>query len=337
MPHHRLSIGLALNIEVASTPSYQETHLYGPCSTAPISFEEALMAHNSELAKALDTSREESTTPEASAATDADQSGEADSASTTPQPDSNEDSGTDSEEMHMESTPAPEAAQSQDQEHAPLATAVSLPAADNQGSSQAQIVKTGKKSTALTPKGSHKKKKARPLSCEQVPDMAASAARPAATPSTFAFGMQGSAEETRGQFVYPQTDLGNAQMFYRLNNKYFMYDHESGQWIGWDNDKKRWLTGRLARRLMMRLVKKLVTDLYRHAQSRRPLRTRNGETVTPEEALAWAKATSQNSRQKAMLEMVRDLPDVGYPRPNLTAIHTCSEWPTASLNYGPGL
>ena len=144
-----------------------------------------------------------------SESTDADQPGETASAGTTTQPDSNEDSGTDSEEMHMESTPAPEAAQSQDQEHAPLATAVSLPAADNQDSSQAQIVKSEKKSTALTPKRSHKKKKANPLSRAQVADMAASEACPAATPSTFAFGMQGSAEETRGQFVYPHTDLGN--------------------------------------------------------------------------------------------------------------------------------
>ncbi len=118
-------------------------------------------------------------------------------------------------------------------------------------------------------------------------------------------------------FVYSLADLGNAQMFYRLYNKFFMFDHEGGQWIGWDNDKKRWLTGRLARRVMMRLVKKLVTELYRHAQSRHPLRTRNGETVTPGEALDWAKTTSQNSRQKAMLEMVRDLPDVRVSKAEL--------------------
>jgi len=118
-------------------------------------------------------------------------------------------------------------------------------------------------------------------------------------------------------FACPLTDLGNAQMLYRLFNKYFMYDHESAQWVGWDNNKERWLTGKLARQLMMRLVKKLVDELYRQAKSRRPLRTRNGEAVTPEEALAWAKATSQNSRQKAMLEMVRDLPDVRVSKAEL--------------------
>ena len=84
-------------------------------------------------------------------------------------------------------------------------------------------------------------------------------------------------------FVYPLTDLGNAQKFYRVYNKFFMYDHESAQWVGWDNDKKRWLTGRLARQLMMRFVMKLVDELYRQAKSLRPLRARNGEEVTPEE------------------------------------------------------
>ena len=270
------------------------------------------MRNNTEIpVSVLDASRTETTTPEASAATDADQSGEAASASTTTPPDSNEDSGTDSEEMHMESTPAPETAQSQDQEHAPLAMDASLPAAGDQDSSQAQIVKSEKKSTALTPKRSHKKKKANSLSRAQVADMAASEACPAATPSTFAFGMQGSAEETRGQFVYPHTDLGNAQMFYRLFNKFFMYDRESGQWIGWDDNRRRWISGSLARQVMSRLVQKLITKLYRHAQSRRPLRTRNGETVTPEEALKWAKATSEKGRQKAILDQVRDFPVPG--------------------------
>ena len=118
-------------------------------------------------------------------------------------------------------------------------------------------------------------------------------------------------------FVYPLTGLGSAHMFYRLYNKYFMYDHEGGRWIGWDNDKKRYFTGKSAHRVMMRLVKKLITELYRHAQSRRPLRTRNGETVMQEEALDWAKKMSSKGHQKAMLEMVRDLPGVRVSKAEL--------------------
>ncbi|WP_148208326.1 DNA primase family protein [Solidesulfovibrio magneticus] len=133
----------------------------------------------------------------------------------------------------------------------------------------------------------------------------------------FNVGLTAPSQGLRPIFAYPLTDLGNAQKFYRVYNKFFMYDHESAQWVGWDNDKKRWLTGRLARQLMMRFVMKLVDELYRQAKSLRPLRTRNGEEVTPEEALAWAKATSQNSRKKAVLEMVRDLPKVRVAKAEL--------------------
>jgi len=119
------------------------------------------------------------------------------------------------------------------------------------------------------------------------------------------------------QFVYPETDLGNAQMFYRLFGKRIHWDEERGQWIWWAVDKKRWLTDKLAREIMMRLVNKLVTALYCQAQSHRPLRTRNGESVTPEEMLAWAKCTSQLSRQKAMLELVRDMPGVRVSKTQL--------------------
>ena len=127
------------------TPSpYQLPQKCGPWSTAPISFEEALMAQTTELTKALDTSSQETTTPAASAITDTDQSGETASASTTNQPDSNEETaGTNSEEMHMETSIPPETAQAQ--EDAPDATVEYLPATNDEGSSQAQIVKTGKK------------------------------------------------------------------------------------------------------------------------------------------------------------------------------------------------
>jgi putative DNA primase/helicase len=118
-------------------------------------------------------------------------------------------------------------------------------------------------------------------------------------------------------FVYSHTHLGLAQMFHRRFGPYLRFDHESGQWIVWYVREKRWLTGRLASREMMRFVKKLVTELYCLAQSHRPLRTRNGETVTQEEALAWAKSASQKNCQKAMLEMVRDLPGVRVSKAEL--------------------
>ena len=142
---------------------------------------------------------------------------------------------------------------------------------------------------------------------------------PPQTPASdiWTFGMQAPDEELKPQFVYPMTDLGNAQMFFRLFNKSFLYDQERGKWIGWDVDRKRWLTGKLAYKVMMRLIKKLVTELYRQAKSRRPLRTRNGETVAREEALAWSKASSQKGRQKAMLDLVRDLPGVRVSKAEL--------------------
>ena len=145
------------------------------------------------------------------------------------------------------------------------------------------------------------------------------ASTPPQTPASdiWTFGMQAPAEEPKPQFKYPMTDLGNAQMFFRLFNKSFLYDQERGQWIGWEVDRKRWLTGKLAYKVMMRLIKKLVTELYRQAKSRRPLRTRNGETVTREEALGWSKASSQKGRQKAMLDLVRDLPGVRVSKAEL--------------------
>ena len=133
----------------------------------------------------------------------------------------------------------------------------------------------------------------------------------------FNVGLTAPSQGLQPIFAYPLTDMGNAELFCRIFNKFFMYDHESAQWVGWDNDRKRWLTGRLARQLIMRFVRKLITERYRQAQSPRPLRTRNNESVTPEEALAWAKATSQNSRKKAVLEMVRDLPKVRVAKAEL--------------------
>lgn len=119
------------------------------------------------------------------------------------------------------------------------------------------------------------------------------------------------------KFVFPHTDLGNAQKFYRDYGHYCRFEQESGQWIAWDAHNKRWTTGKLAHKVMMRFIKKLVTELYLLAKCSQPLRTRNDETVKPGEALAWAKSTSQKGRQKAMLEMVRDFPGVRVAKAEL--------------------
>jgi hypothetical protein len=118
-------------------------------------------------------------------------------------------------------------------------------------------------------------------------------------------------------FVYSHTHLGFAQMFLRRFGHHIRYDNESGQWITWDVRKDRWVTGRSANNVIMRIVKKAVTELYGFAKTHHSLRTRNGETVTPEKALAWAKSASQKSCQKAMLEMVRDFPDVRVAKAEL--------------------
>jgi len=110
------------------------------------------------------------------------------------------------------------------------------------------------------------------------------------------------------QFVYPLTDLGNAQMFYRIFGGKVYVEQESGAWIAWNG--KHFLTGESATMMVMRRYKKIVTARYRQAKSRSPLCTRNDEIVTQKDALNWAKATSQFPRMKAMLNMFRDMPGV---------------------------
>lgn len=94
------------------------------------------MARESEsMAKALDTSSQESTFPEASAATDSNQMDAVAPTNNLIEPDStkgNVNSGT--EDLNLEIITAPNAVQLSDQANKPLATAVSLtPAADNLG------------------------------------------------------------------------------------------------------------------------------------------------------------------------------------------------------------
>ena len=265
----------------------------------------------------LDTSRTESTFPESSAATDAIQVGAVVLTNPIPEPDSSEESvNSGTEGLDLENSTAPDVAQEQDKEHTPFAEAEDLPATDDEGSRQPLVTKPEKKAASASRRDRNRKGEAK-MSRERVENMAATAARGMAQPDFWAFGMQGPAEETHAQFVYPHTDLGNAQMFYRLFNKFFMYDSEGGQWIGWDQDRHRWLSGSLASQVMMRLVKKLITELYRLALSRRPLRTRNGEAVTLDEALKFAKSTSEKARQKAILDQMRDFPGVKVSKAEL--------------------
>jgi len=265
------------------------------------------MRNNTEIpVSVLDASRTESTFPESSAATDAIQVGDLVPTNPIPEPDSSEESvNSGTEEANMVISTAPNAAQPSDQAIKPIAEAEYLPATDDEGSRHPLVTKSEKK-VASASRRDHKKKNEPTLPRELVEHMAASEARQRAHSDFWTFGMQGSAEEIRAQFVYPLTDLGNKEMFYRLFKNTFHYDQESGGWIVWHPRKKCWLTGKSASEMMHRLVKKLITELYRHAQSRRPLRTRNRETVELDEALDWAKILSEKARQKAMLELVRD-------------------------------
>jgi len=257
-------------------------------------------------AAVLDASRTESTSPEVSVATDAKQVDAVAPTNNLIEPDSSEKAvSTGTEDLNMEATLAPDVAQSHNQELERIAEAECLPATDDEGSRQAQVTKPEKKAASAS-RRDRNRKKGTALPRELVLHMAASEARQGAQSDVWPFGMQGSAEEIRSQFVYPLTDLGNKEMFYRLFKNTFHYDQESGGWIVWHPRKKCWLTGKSASEMMHRLVKKLITELYRHAQSRRPLRTRNGETVALDEALDWAKTLSEKGRQKAMLELVRE-------------------------------
>ena len=73
---------------------------------------------------------------------------------------------------------------------------------------------------------------------EPIEDVAATEAHPAVTPTTFTFGMQGTATEKR-QFVFPLTERGNAQMFVYMFGGLVKYVHEFGQFIVWGS--LRWV------------------------------------------------------------------------------------------------
>ena len=114
------------------------------------------------------------------------------------------------------------------------------------------------------------------------------------------------------QFVYPQTDMGNALLFLRLFGKNIHWDEEGGGWIVWA--QMRWFKGMLARKELMRLIKKFLNKLYSQAKSPVPLRTRNGEPVSLDAALQHAESSSQRARIMAMLELVKEMPGVRISR-----------------------
>lgn len=126
------------------------------------------------------------------------------------------------------------------------------------------------------------------------------------------FGNAVVGQEPKPQFVYPHTDMGNALLLLRLFGKNIRWDEERGGWSVWA--QMRWFTGRLARRELMRLIKKFLTKLYSQAKSPVPLRTRNGEPVSLEAALKHAESSSQRSRIMAMLELVKEMPGVRISR-----------------------
>ena len=233
--------------------------------------------------------------------------------------------GTEKPEPCPEINATPDAGQEQIQDQASPAVDEQRPAEneqqpvmDVQPTSESQDSEPEKPETKASPtKRSNRikgQKRTKPAGSAKGDDDASTPPQMPAS-NIWTFGMQAPAEELKPQFVYPRTDMGNAQMFYRRFGKRVRWDEERGQWIVWNGI--RWLTGKLANMMMMRLLKKLVTALYLQAKSRHPLRTRNGEAVTPDEALDWSKATSQKGRQKAMLEMVRDLPGVRVSKAEL--------------------
>lgn len=199
---------------------------------------------------------------------------------------------------------------------APEAQADTALAGAPQGNVQSAATETGmtggtgaKTLSAVDPAG---KEKSNPA-----PNTPAPKGKPGTIINLFDNRLDTSSRGLRPIFVYSHTHLGFAQMFHRRFGHHIRYDNESGQWITWDVRKDRWVTGRWADNIIMRFVKKAVIELYRFAKTHHPLHTLNGETVTPEKALAWAKSASQKSCQKAMLEMVRDFPGVRVSRAEL--------------------
>jgi len=127
-------------------------------------------------AAVLDASSQESTFPEASAATDADQVDAVAPTNPVTEPDSSEKAvSTGTEDLNMEATLAPDVAQEQDKEHTPFSEVEYLPATDDEGSRQAPVTKPEKKAASASRRNRKKKDEAK-MSRERVENMAANEA-----------------------------------------------------------------------------------------------------------------------------------------------------------------
>jgi len=258
----------------------------------------------------LDTSSTESTFSETSAATDADQMDTVTPTNPITEPGSSEEtviSGT--KELSMEATPAPNAAQEQDKEHTPFAEAEHLPATDDEGSRQAQVTKSEKKAASASQRDRKRKDEVR-MSRERVENMATAAARGVTQSDFCPFGMQGPTNEKR-QFVFPLTEMGNAQMFVNMFGGLVFYVFEFGQFIVWDPSRKKWLREENGGRVQLsRLIKRFINARYSEARSKNYLYTINDEALPQDDVLKWAKASSKRSLIMAMLNLVKDMPRV---------------------------
>jgi len=111
------------------------------------------------------------------------------------------------------------------------------------------------------------------------------------------------------QRIYPLTDQGNLYLFISVWGHRVRFVEEQGKFLIWIRGK--WLhEDKGGRRGLARLFKSFVSILYRQARSKKALYTRNGEPVTQEEMQAWAKASSQLSRRKALMEQLKDEPGI---------------------------
>ncbi len=277
------------------------------------------MRNNTEIpASVLDASRTESTFPEASAPTDATQVGALVPTKPIPEPGSSEEtvsSGT--EEANMAISTAPDVAQEQDKELERIAEAEYLQATDDEGSRQAQVTKPEKKAASAS-RRDHNKKKDRTRPREQSENMTATEACRVAQSDFWPFGMQGPATEMPRQFVCPLTDMGNCQMFADRFAGRVKYVREFGKFIVWKDDSRQWATEEKGGSVLLNfLVMDLVDARYKEADSKNALYTVNNESISPDEVLKWAKASSQRGRITAMLELVKGMEGVSISQSSL--------------------
>jgi len=109
------------------------------------------------------------------------------------------------------------------------------------------------------------------------------------------------------QYINPLTHQGNLALFLATLGKNIRYVEEHGKFIVWS--KKKWLReDNGARKEMARQYKCFVNILYRQARSKKFLYTRNGEPVSQDDMLDWAKSSSQLSQRKALFELLKDEP-----------------------------